>query len=116
MNPEVAVVRTTACPTAVVRAETTWREVPARWGPMLDQVWAFLGTRPGLRTDGHNVMLYRTGVPGVEVVLEVGVQVTGDFEAAGAVVPSLLPATETATAVHRGPVAELGQAHAAVWA
>jgi hypothetical protein len=29
-------------PTAVVAATATWAEFPARWGPMLDKVWAFL--------------------------------------------------------------------------
>ena len=58
---------------------------------MLDEVWPFLRATPGLWTEGHNVMLYRNGIPGVEVAVEVGVQVTGSFEPAGRVVPSILP-------------------------
>lgn len=114
MTYDVTIERTTACRTAVVRADTTWRELPTLWGALLDDVWSFLGAAPGLRTDGHNVMVYRSEVPAVEVAVEIGVQVTGPFEAAGRVVPSTLPATEAAVTVHTGPPAELGAAHSAV--
>jgi hypothetical protein len=93
---EVTIERTTECPTAVVKANTTWREFHALWPTLLDEVWAFLGRTPGLRNEGHNVMLYRNDVPEVEVVVEVGVQVTKPFWAAGRVVPSTLPAAEVA--------------------
>jgi len=111
---EVTIERTAECPTAVVKANTTWREFPALWHTMLDEVWAFLRARPGLRTEGHNLMLYRSGIPGVEVAVEVGVQVTGSFEAAGRVVPSRLPTADAATTVHTGTPAEIGAAHDAV--
>jgi effector-binding domain-containing protein len=111
---DVRIERTTACPTAVVKASTTWREFPALWRPCLDEVWALLRSTPGIWTDGHNVMLYRRGLPGVEVAVEVGVQVTAPFTARGRVVPSTLPAAETATTVHTGAPAEIGAAHAAV--
>jgi effector-binding domain-containing protein len=110
----VTLERTTACPTAVVKANTTWREFPEMWRAMLDEVWAFLGSRPGLRTDGHNVMVYRRDIPDVEVAVEVGVQVTGSFEAEGRVVPSELPAGQAATTIHTGPPANLEEAHVAV--
>ena len=57
-----------------------------------------------------NVMLYRIGVPEADV----SVQVTQSFEVAGRVVPSKLPAAETATTVHTGTPAEIGAAHDAV--
>jgi effector-binding domain-containing protein len=63
---------------------------------------------------GHNVMLYRTGPGEGEVAVEVGVQVTRSFEAAGRVVPSTLPAGEAAVTVHTGTPAEIGAAHDAV--
>jgi effector-binding domain-containing protein len=110
----VTIERTTACPTAVVRANTTWREFPTLWRPMLDEVWAFLRSTPGMRTEGHNVMLYRNGIRAGEVAVEVGVQVTRSFEAVGRVVPSTLPAAETASTVHTGTPAEIGAAHDAV--
>ena len=98
----------------MVKASTTWREFPTLWRPLLDDVWAFLRATPGLRADGHNVMLYRRGLPGVEVAVEVGVQVTESFEPAGRVVPSTLPAGEAAATVHAGTPAEIGAAHDAV--
>ena len=104
------------CPTAVVKANTTWREFPTLWRTLLDDVWAFLRATPGLRADGHNVMLYRDGLGEGEVAVEVGVQVTKSFEAAGRVVPSTLPAGEAATTVHKGTPAEIGESHDAVLA
>jgi hypothetical protein len=91
MAYDVTIERTTECPTAVVKANTTWREFPTLWRTLLDDVWAFLRATPGLRTDGHNVMLYRNGLAEGEVAVEVGVQVTKSFEAAGRVVPSTCP-------------------------
>jgi hypothetical protein len=93
MAYDTTIERTTACPTAVVKVNTTWREVPTQWPPLLDEVWA---------TSQY-----------VEVAVEVGVQVTGPFEATGRVVPSTLPATEAAT-THARTSAEIGAAHAAV--
>jgi hypothetical protein len=110
---DVRIERTTECLTAVVKANTTWREFPKLWRPMLDDVWAFLGAHPRLRADGHNVMVYRNAVPEVEVAVEVGVQVTGPFEPSGRVVPSRLPDGEAATA-RAATLAELGAAHDAV--
>lgn len=99
-------------PTAVVRRTTTWSEFPTAWGPMLDAVWAFLrgAAADGLYQKGHNVMLYLDDVPRVEV----GVQVSGDFVAAGEVVPSTLPGGRVAVAVHRGPIGGIGETHSAV--
>ena len=114
MPHDVAIRRTAPCPTAVVRATTTWPEFRTLWPTMLDEVWAFLGASPGLRTDGHNVMLYRDAGPGTELVVEVGVQVTRSFEPIGRVVPSALPDAEVATTLHTGTPAELADAHDAV--
>jgi effector-binding domain-containing protein len=114
MAYHVRVARTTECSTAVVKANTTWREFPALWPGLLDEVWAFLRTTPGLRTDGHNVMLYRRTSGVVQVAIEVGVQVTEHFLPSGRVVPSKLPAAEAATTIHTGTPAEIGAAHAAV--
>lgn len=113
MTHEVSVETTTECPTAVVKATTTWPEFRTLWPVLLDEVWAFLRATPGLRTDGHNVMLYRHTVPGAEVAVEVGVQVIGSFNAAGRVVPSILPAAEAAT-TRVATTADIGAAHAAV--
>jgi effector-binding domain-containing protein len=114
MAYDVTIERAAECPTAVVKANTTWREFPTLWRPMLDDVWAFLRAAPGLRADGHNVMLYRNGSSPGQVAVEVGVQVTKSFEAAGRVVPSTLPTGEAATTIHTGTPAEIGAAHDAV--
>jgi effector-binding domain-containing protein len=108
---EVRPTESAATPTAVVAASTSWEEFPNRWKGMLDEVWAFLrGPGAGLRTDGHNIMLYKDDVPNVEV----GVQVTGPFAPSGRVVPSTLPAGEAAMTIHRGPPGQIAAAHRAV--
>jgi len=96
-------------PTAVVAATTTWALFPTLWKGMLDEVWAFL-RGSDLRTDGHNVMLYKDDVPNVEI----GVQVTGTFVPAGRVVPSRLPGGPVARTIHRGPYNLLGEPHRAI--
>lgn len=114
MAYDVAIERTTECPTAVVKAVTTWGEFGSLWRPLLDEVWAFLRSTPGLWTYGHNVMIYRTGDPGHEVAVEVGVQVNALFEPHGRVVPSMLPVTEAVVTVHSGPPQSIGAAHDAI--
>jgi effector-binding domain-containing protein len=111
---EVTVKNVEPSPTAVVVASTTWTEFPKVWGPMLDEVWSFLrgGAPQGLYEHGHNIMLYKDGVPNVEV----GVQVSGSFDARGRVVASTLPGGLVATATHSGPIAEIGHTHDAVCA
>lgn len=112
MTVDVTVKTIEPTPTAVVAAATTWAEFGAMWGPMLDQVWAFLrgGAPAGLSKQGHNVMLYKDDVPNVEV----GVQVSGSFDPAGHVVASALPGGLVATATHTGPIAGIGDTHRAV--
>ena len=110
---DVTLEQTAECPTAVVKASTTLREFPSLWRPLLDEVWAFLRATPGLWTNGHNVFLYRSESSGVELAVEVGVQVTAPFVAAGRVIPSKLPATEAATTLAGSP-ADIGSAHQAV--
>jgi effector-binding domain-containing protein len=105
----VSVETRTAQPIAVIPAETTWAEYPSLWPKLLDEVYEFVRAG-GATQDGHNVMLYRDDVPNVEV----GVQVTGPFEPSGRVVPSVLPAGEVASTVHRGPYDALEEAHVAL--
>lgn len=96
-------------PTAVVPAATSWETFPSLWKPLLDEVWAAVRSRDGA-LPGRNVMLYKDDVPHVEV----GVEIDGAFADAGRVVTSALPAGRVATAVHRGPFADVGAAHEAV--
>jgi effector-binding domain-containing protein len=104
-----------ARPIAVVAQTTTWTEFSKLWGPLLDQVYEFVRPRPELGAgDGgelwRNVILYKDQRPDVEV----GVLVTGPFQAEGPVIPSALPAGEAATATHRGDYGQLGVTHDAV--
>ena len=75
----------------------TCRRRPAR---LFDDVWAFLRLdgQERLRSDGHNVILYKDGVPHAEV----GVIVTEAFDDAGRVTASVLPGATVARTVHRG--------------
>jgi len=108
----VEIVTMTARPTAVSRGVAeSWAEFASRWKPMMDGVWEFLG-RNDLRTDGHNIMVYRNRVPHLE--FEVGVEVPRTFESAGAVVPSSLPEGRAAHATHTGDYAGLAEAHDAI--
>jgi effector-binding domain-containing protein len=65
---------------------------------------------PALCDRGHNIMLYKDDVPGVEV----GVQVSGSFAPVGRVVASALPGGLVATATHTGPIGEISDTHRAV--
>src|SRR6516165_10282039 len=112
MTSDVTVKTVEPTPTAVVVAATTWAEFPAMWRPMLDKVWSFLrsGAPEGLYQQGHNIMLYKDDVPNVEV----GVEVSGSFNATGHVVALTLPGGLVATATHSGPIAKIGDTHRAV--
>jgi effector-binding domain-containing protein len=104
-----------ARPTAVVAQTTTWTEFPKLWGQLLGQVYEFVRPRRELATSHsgelwQNVMLYKDQRPDVEV----GVLVSGPFQAQAPVIPSVLPAGEVATATHRGDYAKLGITHDAV--
>ncbi|HVY94900.1 MAG TPA: GyrI-like domain-containing protein [Bryobacteraceae bacterium] len=100
---------------AAVRQEVAPGAAGAAWKPALDKVWAFLRTQPGLRTDGHNIFIYRRPEqPGAPLLCDFGVEVTRTFDAAGEVRASETPAGEAAVAVHRGPYSRLHEAHDAI--
>lgn len=108
----VEIVTVQSRPTAVARGEAkSWDEFASRWKLMLDSVWAFLEVND-LRTDGHNVMVYRNAVPNLE--FEVGVEVSRGFDPMGAVVPSCLPEGRAAHTIHTGDYSGLAAAHDAV--
>jgi effector-binding domain-containing protein len=89
------------------------------WRPALDQVWAFLRTQPGLRTDGHNIFVYHHPTKaGDPMNADFGVEVTREFAAAGEVRPVRTPSGEAAVVRHIGSYDGLAQAHSAIheWA
>jgi effector-binding domain-containing protein len=87
------------------------------WRPALDQVWNFLRTQPGLRTDGHNVFLYHhAALPDAPMEVHFGVEVTRSFTQAGEVCETETPAGEVAIAVHVGSYDRIRAAHEAIHA
>ena len=97
---------------AAVRRQVAIGSVGSAWRPALDQVWKFLRSQPGLRTDGHNIFLYhhltdRNALMNVDF----GVEVTRTFEALGEVYATETPAGEVAMAVHVGAYERLGETH-----
>jgi effector-binding domain-containing protein len=102
---------------AAVRRRVAIGEVGSAWRPALDQVWAFLRSQPGLRTDGHNVFLYHHPARRSEPMdVEFGVEVTRSFDSSGEVHATETPAGEIATAVHLGPYDRMKETHDAIHA
>ena len=109
MSYDVALSRSEAIHTAVIRGRVRPRElaqfVPAACG----EVWAFIRDA-GLPRPGRHVALYLDAQGGVEV----GAEVSEPFAGNDRVQCSRLPAGRVATAVHFGPYARLSEAHAAI--
>src|SRR5215510_1079049 len=85
--------------------------VGAAWGPALDQVWAFLRTQPGLRTDGHNIFLYHHPARRSDPMdVDFGVEVVREFAPSGEVRAVTTPAGEAVVATHVGPYDRIGEA------
>jgi len=102
---------------AAVRRQVTIGQVGAAWRPALDQVWAFLRTRPDLREDGHNVFLYHHPAKRSDPMeVDFGVEVVREFARSGEVRPVTTPAGEVATFTHVGAYDRLGKAHDAIHA
>ena len=100
---------------AAVRREVVPGAVGSAWAPALGKVWDFIRSRPGLRTDGHNIFLYHHPTqPGAPIVCEFGVEVTRTFETAGEVYATETPAGEVAVSVHRGAYDRMNEAHDAI--
>jgi len=115
--PNVTVQTVPARRLAAVRRQVKIGSVGTAWGPALDQVWAFLRTHPGLRTDGHNIFLYHhPRSRDLPMDVDFGVEVIRTFEREGEVAPAETPAGEVAIAVHVGAYDQLHRAHDAIHA
>jgi effector-binding domain-containing protein len=100
---------------AAVRQHVKMGDVPKVFKPALDKVWAYLGRHPGLRTDGHNIMLYHhTPNPAEGMNVDFGVEVTAKFQGEGEITCVETPGGEAAILIHRGPYSGLPAAHAAL--
>ncbi|HEY0761593.1 MAG TPA: GyrI-like domain-containing protein [Pyrinomonadaceae bacterium] len=97
---------------AVVRRRLKWSELGGNLLQFLDRV--YVQVRAGaIVQSGHNVFVYRD--PTKEgVTAEVGVEVSGPFEAIDEVVYSSTPSGEVASTLHVGPYSELGGAYDAL--
>ncbi len=119
MRPPVQVEVVSPRLLAAVGREVAPGRVGDVWRPALDQVWAFLRTQPGLRTDGHNVFVYHhPASEGDPMHADFGVEVIREFAALGEVRPARTPGGEAAVARHVGSYDGLAQAHRAIhdWA
>jgi hypothetical protein len=100
---------------AAVHRRARAEDVGGVWRPALDLVWALLRRRPELRTDGHNVFVYRqperTGDP---LDIDFGVEVVRRFAPEGEVRCIEAPSGEAATVTHVGPIEGLSLAYAAL--
>ena len=100
---------------AAVRREVAPGAVGSVWRAALDNVWEFIRSRPGLRTDGHNIFLYHHATQaGAPILCDFGVEVTRTFETAGEVYATETPGGECAVAIHRGPYDRTHEAHDAI--
>jgi effector-binding domain-containing protein len=117
MTPVVSVKAVRPRILAAVRRQVAIAAVGSVWRPALDHVWTFLRSRPGLRTDGHNVFLYHHPENnGALLDVDFGVEVTRSFEAEGDVHATATPSGEAATVVHVGSYDRLSEAHGAIHA
>jgi effector-binding domain-containing protein len=96
---------------AAVRTITTPPRLGADIIALLDQVWPLLRAQ-GVRT-GHNVVIYHPGEDG-SFPIDAGVEVFGEFTAAGEVRPVSTPAGEVATTAHFGEYSEMAGAYTAL--
>ena len=117
MSLTVSVRTVAAMKLAAVRRQVAIGGLGVAWKPALDRVWDFLWTKPGLRTDGHNVFLYhhpaRRDMP---MDVDFGVEVVRAFEPEGEVHAVETPAGEAAVAVHVGPYDRMKETHDAIHA
>jgi effector-binding domain-containing protein len=117
MEYTVSVHRVTAQPLAAARDRMAARDIPGRFRRSLDKVWQYLGAHPGLRTDGHDVFLYRHDMDSTgAMTIDFGVQVTRAFEAEGEIRYVMTPEGEVASTVHVGAYHGLKGAHEALHA
>src|SRR5215470_8176207 len=101
MTTSVAIQTVPTRKLAAVRRQVRIGEVANAWRPALDKVWEFLRKNPGLRSDGHNIFLYRhpdDRQSPMEIAF--GVEITREFPASGEVVLVETPAGKVASALH----------------
>jgi effector-binding domain-containing protein len=116
MPPTIELMDASPLILAAVRRRIAVKDIPATFETALDEVWAFLRTNPGLRTEGRNVLFYHhaSGHPATGMDIDFGVEVTRPFASEGRVACVEVPASRSVVAVHRGSYRDLPPTHAAV--
>jgi effector-binding domain-containing protein len=115
MAYEIVLEHVAARPIAAVHSSVPVGQVAAAWRPALDKVWAFLRRHDGLRTDGHNIFVYRHPFrPDAPMEVDFGVEVSRAFAAEDEIVFTHTPAGHVATTVHVGPPDQIFGANAAI--
>jgi effector-binding domain-containing protein len=84
---------------AAIRSVLRPQDLPQNISRSLDLIWLAVREQ-GVRF-GHNVFVYRDGEPGTTIV-ELGVEVLGDFTEHGEIAIVQTPSGEVATATHYG--------------
>jgi effector-binding domain-containing protein len=117
MSIDISVRTVASMKLAAVRRHVAITGLGTAWKPALDQVWKFLRTQPGLRTDGHNVFLYHHPARRDQPMdIDFGVEVSRGFETAGEVYATETPAGQAAVAVHVGAYDRMKETHDAIHA
>lgn len=97
---------------AVVRRRLGWSELGGNLIPLLDRVYEKVHAGKVIQ-NGQNVFFYKDGTKD-GVTVEVGVEVSGYFDAVDDVIYSQTPSGEVASVLHVGPYSQLGKAYDAV--
>lgn len=116
MNYTIAIENVAPRILAAVRRRAIAADIPIVFAPALDQVWAFVRSHPGLRTDGHNVFLYHhaSGHPATGMNVDFGVEVVRHFQAEGQICCVETPRARAAVTIHRGSYGGIPAAHQAL--
>ncbi len=112
MSYEIVVQTVSMRHLAVVRRRLGWSELGGKLIPLLDRVYAKVRAGQVIQS-GQNVFVYKDGSQD-GVTVEIGVEVSGRFEAVEDVVYSSTPAGEAASTLHVGAYSDLGDAYAAL--
>ena len=112
MTYSISVLRVAPRALASVRERMAIRDVPLRFRPLLDQVYA-AAKRDAIGLDGQNVFVYRVGPSDIAEV-EFGVGTENPFAPIGRVMYSEVPGGDVATTTHWGDYGALGAAHDAL--
>ncbi len=109
MSYEIKIQEVQSGPISAVQERTSLDQLSKIILPLFDEVYGFL-KESDVKQNGQNVIVYLDDAMNIEV----GVQISADFNGSGRVVCSSIPGGRVATTVHMGPYSRLPEAHAVV--